>query len=80
MPLSRMENTTFVIPSIIDSHDMGLRTVCTVRTPKGKRLFNGFGETIATQNETDARGRDSGFTDEKSRFSVNVEVNRLSDN
>ncbi|GFW67117.1 uncharacterized protein TNCV_4031341 [Trichonephila clavipes] len=27
MPLSRMENTTFVMPSIIDSHDMGLRTV-----------------------------------------------------
>ncbi|GFX89700.1 uncharacterized protein TNCV_3711321 [Trichonephila clavipes] len=36
--------------------------------------------TIAAQNETDARGRDSGFTGEKSRFSVNVEVNRLSDN
>ncbi|GFS80348.1 hypothetical protein TNCV_3447861 [Trichonephila clavipes] len=28
------------IPSIIDLHDMGLRTVFTVRTPKGKRLFN----------------------------------------
>ncbi|GFU18766.1 uncharacterized protein TNCV_1085151 [Trichonephila clavipes] len=27
MPLSRMENTTFAKPSIIDSHDMGLRTV-----------------------------------------------------
>ncbi|GFX63445.1 hypothetical protein TNCV_622441 [Trichonephila clavipes] len=27
MPLSRMENTTFTKPSIIDSHDMGLRTV-----------------------------------------------------
>ncbi|GFT34982.1 hypothetical protein TNCV_786931 [Trichonephila clavipes] len=27
MPLSRMENTTFAMPSIIDSHDMGLRTV-----------------------------------------------------
>ncbi|GFX07575.1 hypothetical protein TNCV_1306581 [Trichonephila clavipes] len=26
MPLSRMENTTFAMPSIIDSHDMGLRT------------------------------------------------------
>ncbi|GFS90583.1 HTH_Tnp_Tc3_2 domain-containing protein [Trichonephila clavipes] len=40
MPLSRMEKTTFVMPSIIDSHDMGLRTVFTVRMPKGKRLFN----------------------------------------
>ncbi|GFU53682.1 hypothetical protein TNCV_4275281 [Trichonephila clavipes] len=29
MPLSRMENTTFVMPSIIDYHDMGLRTVFT---------------------------------------------------
>ncbi|GFU21632.1 hypothetical protein TNCV_2423291 [Trichonephila clavipes] len=27
MPLSRMENTTFAMPSIIDSYDMGLRTV-----------------------------------------------------
>ncbi|GFS81974.1 hypothetical protein TNCV_1790501 [Trichonephila clavipes] len=27
MPLSRIENTTFAKPSIIDSHDMGLRTV-----------------------------------------------------
>ncbi|GFU82543.1 hypothetical protein TNCV_4790941 [Trichonephila clavipes] len=42
MPLSRMENTTFAMPSIIDFHDMGLRTVFTVRTPKGKRLFNAY--------------------------------------
>ncbi|GFU35492.1 uncharacterized protein TNCV_564031 [Trichonephila clavipes] len=27
MPLSRMGNTNFAMPSIIDSHDMGLRTV-----------------------------------------------------
>ncbi|GFX82042.1 hypothetical protein TNCV_2572391 [Trichonephila clavipes] len=40
MPLSRKENTTFALPSIIDSHDMGLRTVFTVQTPKRKRLFN----------------------------------------
>ncbi|GFT89683.1 hypothetical protein TNCV_3137701 [Trichonephila clavipes] len=40
MPLSRMKNTTFVKPSIIDFHDMGLRTVLTVRTPKEQRLFN----------------------------------------
>ncbi|GFY15307.1 hypothetical protein TNCV_1571181 [Trichonephila clavipes] len=40
MPLSRMENTTFAMSSIIDSHDMGLRTVFTVQTPKRKRLFN----------------------------------------
>ncbi|GFW35945.1 retrovirus-related Pol polyprotein from transposon opus [Trichonephila clavipes] len=34
MPLSRMENTTFAMPSIIDSHDMGLRTVLQSRRPK----------------------------------------------
>ncbi|GFW51190.1 hypothetical protein TNCV_3594721 [Trichonephila clavipes] len=34
MPLSRMENTTFVIANIIDYHDMGLKTVFTVRTTK----------------------------------------------
>ncbi|GFU50581.1 hypothetical protein TNCV_4884391 [Trichonephila clavipes] len=44
MPLSRMEKTTFAMPSIIDSHDMGLRTVFTVRMPKGKRLFNAYDE------------------------------------
>ncbi|GFT35959.1 hypothetical protein TNCV_717321 [Trichonephila clavipes] len=27
IPLSKMENTTFAMSSIIDSHDMGLRTV-----------------------------------------------------
>ncbi|GFW79518.1 hypothetical protein TNCV_128231 [Trichonephila clavipes] len=42
MPLSRMENITFAMPSIIVSHDMGLRTVFTVWTPKGKRLFNAY--------------------------------------
>ncbi|GFX97085.1 hypothetical protein TNCV_1998171 [Trichonephila clavipes] len=42
MPLSRMENTTFVKPSIIDFHDMGLRIVLTVRTPKEQRLFNAY--------------------------------------
>ncbi|GFX94822.1 hypothetical protein TNCV_2378951 [Trichonephila clavipes] len=34
MPLSKMENTTFAMPSIIDSHDMGLRTVLQSRCPK----------------------------------------------
>ncbi|GFW69019.1 integrase catalytic domain-containing protein [Trichonephila clavipes] len=46
MSLSRMENTTFVMPSIIDSHDMGLRIVFTVRMPKGKRLFNTYNKVI----------------------------------
>ncbi|GFY02725.1 hypothetical protein TNCV_3506051 [Trichonephila clavipes] len=46
MPLSRMENTTFVKPSIIDIHDMGLRTVLTVRTPKEQRLFNALRHRI----------------------------------
>ncbi|GFY16794.1 hypothetical protein TNCV_4337951 [Trichonephila clavipes] len=34
MQLSRMENTTFAMPSIIDSHDIGLRTVLQSRCPK----------------------------------------------
>ncbi|GFU26331.1 hypothetical protein TNCV_3180821 [Trichonephila clavipes] len=34
MPLSRMENTTFAMASITDSHDMGLRTVLQSRCPK----------------------------------------------
>ncbi|GFU06321.1 hypothetical protein TNCV_4766071 [Trichonephila clavipes] len=34
MPLSRMENTTFAMPSIIDSHDMGLRNCLQSRRPK----------------------------------------------
>ncbi|GFW82736.1 hypothetical protein TNCV_3493061 [Trichonephila clavipes] len=34
MPLSRMENTTFAMPSIIDSHDMGLRTVYSLDAQK----------------------------------------------
>ncbi|GFV50458.1 hypothetical protein TNCV_1861391 [Trichonephila clavipes] len=42
MPLSRMENTTFAMPSIIDSHDMGLRTVYSPdaqkKTPKRLKL------------------------------------------
>ncbi|GFV00094.1 hypothetical protein TNCV_4057661 [Trichonephila clavipes] len=42
MPLSRMKNTTFVKPSIIDFHDMRLRTVLTVRMPKEQRLFNAY--------------------------------------
>ncbi|GFS58025.1 hypothetical protein TNCV_3124931 [Trichonephila clavipes] len=40
MPLSRMENTTFVKPSITDFHDMELRTILIVRTSKEQRLFN----------------------------------------
>ncbi|GFT62119.1 hypothetical protein TNCV_3812701 [Trichonephila clavipes] len=34
MPLSRIQNTTFVMPNITDYPDMGLRTVLTVRMPK----------------------------------------------
>ncbi|GFU73891.1 RNA-directed DNA polymerase from mobile element jockey [Trichonephila clavipes] len=45
MPLSRMENTTFAMPSIIDSHDMGLRTVygpdAQKKTPKFESLPQG---------------------------------------
>ncbi|GFS68239.1 hypothetical protein TNCV_5028551 [Trichonephila clavipes] len=36
MPLSRMLNSTFAMPNIIDSHDMGLRTVLQSRRPKLK--------------------------------------------
>ncbi|GFS50465.1 hypothetical protein TNCV_3196921 [Trichonephila clavipes] len=42
MPLSRMENTTFVKILFMDYYDMGLRTVLTVRTLKEKRLFNAY--------------------------------------
>ncbi|GFV22904.1 hypothetical protein TNCV_167691, partial [Trichonephila clavipes] len=41
MPLGRMENT-FVMPSIIESHNMGIEDCFTVRMPKGKRLFNAY--------------------------------------
>ncbi|GFX47962.1 hypothetical protein TNCV_4715991 [Trichonephila clavipes] len=34
MPLSRMLKSTFAMPNIIDSHDMGLRTVLQSRRPK----------------------------------------------
>ncbi|GFV53510.1 hypothetical protein TNCV_4746581 [Trichonephila clavipes] len=37
MPLSRMLNSTFAMPNIIDSHDMGLRTVLQSRRPKRER-------------------------------------------
>ncbi|GFW63174.1 hypothetical protein TNCV_581141 [Trichonephila clavipes] len=43
MPLSRMENSTFAMPNIIDSHDMGLRTVYSPDAQKKtpiQRLFN----------------------------------------
>ncbi|GFW28580.1 hypothetical protein TNCV_2317281 [Trichonephila clavipes] len=39
MPLSRMENTTFAMPSIIDSHDMGLRTVYSPDAQKKKPIM-----------------------------------------
>ncbi|GFX73144.1 hypothetical protein TNCV_4502231 [Trichonephila clavipes] len=57
MPLSRMESTTFAMPSIIDSHDMGLRTVLTVRTPKEQRLFNyrGFYSLLRLPEKTSSR-------------------------
>ncbi|GFU02630.1 hypothetical protein TNCV_3755391 [Trichonephila clavipes] len=34
MPLSGILNSTFAMPNIIDSHDMGLRTVLQSRRPK----------------------------------------------
>ncbi|GFX25651.1 hypothetical protein TNCV_3172921 [Trichonephila clavipes] len=37
-----MSNSTFAMPNIIDSHDMGLRTVLQSRRPKNKRLFNAY--------------------------------------
>ncbi|GFU93008.1 tigger transposable element-derived protein 6 [Trichonephila clavipes] len=54
-------------------------TVEKLRKRKERKLKEKV-EIIAALNETDARGRESGFTGEKPRFSVNVEVNRLSDN
>ncbi|GFT74058.1 hypothetical protein TNCV_3707901 [Trichonephila clavipes] len=57
MPLSRMENTTFAMPSIIDSHDMGLRTVLQSRCPKEnaystRRVFSGTGLELVTRQAT----------------------------
>ncbi|GFU79601.1 hypothetical protein TNCV_1890931 [Trichonephila clavipes] len=53
MPLSRMENTTFAMPSIIDSHDMGLRTVYSPdaqkKTPITRTLF---GMSLSTTRVT----------------------------
>ncbi|GFY02667.1 hypothetical protein TNCV_3505471 [Trichonephila clavipes] len=50
MPLSRMENTTFAMPSIIDSHDMGLRTVLQSRRPKENAYSTTrTGEDVETQ-------------------------------
>ncbi|GFV34477.1 hypothetical protein TNCV_466911 [Trichonephila clavipes] len=45
MSLSRMENITFAKPSIIDSHDMGLRTVYSPDAPK-KTPIHDEGERI----------------------------------
>ncbi|GFX40075.1 hypothetical protein TNCV_2100781 [Trichonephila clavipes] len=42
MPLSRMENTTFAMPRIIDSHDLGLRTVLQSGRPKENAYDNHF--------------------------------------
>ncbi|GFX25058.1 hypothetical protein TNCV_4260251 [Trichonephila clavipes] len=38
MPLSRMQNSTFVMSTIIDYPDMGLMTVLTVRMSKIQRM------------------------------------------
>ncbi|GFV59812.1 hypothetical protein TNCV_4739401 [Trichonephila clavipes] len=51
MPLSRMENTTFAMPSIKDSHDMGLRTVLQSRCPKR----NAYSTPMMKENEHSKR-------------------------
>ncbi|GFW39941.1 hypothetical protein TNCV_5116241 [Trichonephila clavipes] len=51
MILSRMENTTFAMPSIIDSHDMGLRTVLLSRCPKR----NAYSTPIDDERRTHTR-------------------------
>ncbi|GFS52420.1 hypothetical protein TNCV_4851121 [Trichonephila clavipes] len=53
-----MENTTFAMPSITDSHDMGLRTVLTVQTPKRKRLFNAYSENIQPTQSKKSKNRE----------------------
>ncbi|GFV59731.1 uncharacterized protein TNCV_1908021 [Trichonephila clavipes] len=63
MPLSRMENTTFAKPSIIDSHDMGLRTVFTVRSPKRKRLFNAYSVAFPQRADSTRLIEDETFND-----------------
>ncbi|GFW60928.1 hypothetical protein TNCV_4871391 [Trichonephila clavipes] len=45
MPLSRMLNSTFAMPNIIDSHDMGLRTVLQSRRPKKDEVSARCGES-----------------------------------
>ncbi|GFS70348.1 DUF1758 domain-containing protein [Trichonephila clavipes] len=55
MPLSRMLNSTFAMPNIIDSQDMGLRTVLQSRRPKDLRLDTALNEMLCDAQE---------FTDE----------------
>ncbi|GFU96560.1 hypothetical protein TNCV_1044321 [Trichonephila clavipes] len=50
MPLSRMENTTFAMPNIIDSHDMGLMTVLQSRRPKENAYSTPMMMDIVTLN------------------------------
>ncbi|GFW36236.1 hypothetical protein TNCV_4930981 [Trichonephila clavipes] len=51
MPLSRMENTTFAMPGIIDSHDMGLRTVYSPDAQKKTPIQRLFKESSAYDPE-----------------------------
>ncbi|GFT82972.1 mariner Mos1 transposase [Trichonephila clavipes] len=55
MPLSRMENTTFAMPSIIDSHDMGLRTVLQSRSPKGNAYSTPIFRKEAVKNSNSSK-------------------------
>ncbi|GFS79513.1 hypothetical protein TNCV_2370291 [Trichonephila clavipes] len=59
MPLSRMESTTFAMPSIIDSHDMGLRTVLQSRRPKEKTpIQHTYARTSGATVDPPRRGTD----------------------
>ncbi|GFW10952.1 hypothetical protein TNCV_4459271 [Trichonephila clavipes] len=59
MPLSRMENTTFAMPNIIDSHDMGLRTVLQSRRPKVNAYSTPILAFWALQTEKEVEKRKS---------------------
>ncbi|GFT83307.1 hypothetical protein TNCV_3003801 [Trichonephila clavipes] len=72
MSLSRMENTTFTMPSIIDSDDMGLRTVLQSRCPK-RNAYSTTGETRRYRTEP---GKEKTGGADEAQFWLNGYVNK----
>ncbi|GFX56280.1 hypothetical protein TNCV_2242141 [Trichonephila clavipes] len=77
MPLSRMENTTFAMPNIIDSHDMGLRTVLQTRRPKENAYSTpiNVGKTGSVENKPRPGGQ-SKLTSRAKRMIVRSATNK----